>query len=361
MRNLKSVWIPTAGLGVAILLVFLWWYINQMKGTERFDQDFSLAVIETTEQSNQSILTFYDHDLVKVGTQKINLGGMGSSFDLPRVYRQKMYVIPKGLGNQKDLTVVLEYDLATGSYQTYDMKQPGMNSFAVNERAIYTANTLNNASIINRYDKSSGSLKTISKEGIYSGRIDLYDDTLYVFAMSKDNAGVKSYLYRIDTPSFTITDILDISSSGTGQNDSLQIGDDLYFTNQNELSGQGSDHLSKFNRKDKTLVNIQLTEKYPFQILPYKDQLIISHYDLVQLQGNKITIYDPKTGAQQVVALENSLAQIFIQGDQLYARDGEYLYVYGIVGTAFKLIKKVDIYTQRENRTFFYLSGFFMK
>lgn len=348
---------------IVLILLLLLFYENQSREKITSNNSFNIGVIETTEQDNKSSLTFYNKDLKKTKTQEIKLGSMGSSFDLPRMYDKNMYVVPKGIGNQKNLTVIMEYNIETSKYKTYDIKQPGINSFAVNDKSIYTANTLNNESIISWYDKHSENLKTITQKDIYIDSINLYGDTLYAFAMKKDNNGTKSYLYLIDTKSFKITNIIDISKSGKGQNYSTKIGNDIYFTNQNEISDneQGSYNLSKINIKNKTVSNIRLKEKYPFQIINYKDKLIISHYDLVQMQGNKVTIYDPKTNDQQVVTIENNLCQIFIKDNKLYSRDREYLYVYSIDNATFKLTNKVNIYTKRKNRTFYYLSGFFIK
>ena len=360
----KSVFISIIALVLTVLLVLFLFYIKPSEGREIFNTDFYLAVIETTEQANKSNITFYNKDLIAVGTREIKLGSMGSSFDLPRIYGKNMYVIPKGIGNQKDLTVIMEYDMETGKYETYDMKQPGMNSFSVDEKSIYSVNTLNNTSIISWRDKSSANVKTISKQDVYIGRLDLYDDTLYAFAMTKEKEGIKSNLYLIDTKSFEITATLDISKSGTGQYFSIKIGDAVYFTNQNEISGmteRSSYNLSRLSIKDKTILNIRLKEEHPFQIVNYKDKLIISHYDPVQIQGNKITLYDLETNEQQVVTLENNLSQILIKDDKVYSTDGEYLYAYSINNTAFKLINKIDIYTKRNSSTFYYVSGFFTK
>ena len=352
------------GILILALIVALLVFLFKFKGKESFNKDFNIAIVETTEQINESYLTFYNEDLKKIGAQKIELGSMGSSFDLPRVYDKNMYVIPKGIGNAKELSVIMEYNMETGNYKTYDIKQHNINSFSVDDTSIYTVNTLNYNSIISCYNKSSGKVKTISIEKVYIERIDLYDDTIYAFGMLNDNQGIKSYLYLIDTKNFEIADKIDISESGIGQYYSNKIEDNLYFTNQTEMSFRAekpSKTLSKLNIKDKTISNIQLKEEFPFQILKYKNKLIISHYDLVQIKGNKITIYDPKTNEQKVVTLENELAQIHIKDDKLYSMDRDYLYVYSINDTEFKLINKVDIHTKRESKTFYYLSGFIVK
>ena len=250
MSKFKLVVISIIAVTLLLLAAFFLFNMKQSKGKESFNKDFNIAVIETTEQVNKSNLTFYNKDFEKTGAQEINLGSMGSSFDLPRIYGKNMYVVPKGISSLKGLTVIMEYNMETGKYETYDMKQPYINSFSLNDKSIYSVNTLNNKSIISWYDKSSGNVKTISEEDIYFGRIDLYDDILYAFGLIKNNDGIKSYLYLIDTKRFKIIDRIDISKSGLNQNYSIKIGNDIYFTNQYEttdMAVNGSYNLSKFN------------------------------------------------------------------------------------------------------------------
>jgi hypothetical protein len=329
------------------------------KVEEKSNNDFDIAVIESTEQDNISNLTFYNKELEKTRTQEIKLGSMGSPMDIPRIYDKYMYVVPQGIGNQKELTVILEYDMETDKYKTYDMKQHVINSFAVNGKSIYSVNTVNDVSIISWFDKSSGNVKTISKKSIYISNLNLYGDTLYAFAMEKANNVTKSYLYLIDTKSFTITDTIDIS--GGGQNYSTKIGDYFYFTNQVDKHGQASNILTKLNIKDKTILDIKLKDKFPLQILNYNDKLVISHFDRLQRIGNTITIYDPKTNEQQSVTLECSLEQIFIKDDKLYSMGEDYLCIYSINNSNFKLLNKANVNTKKGNEYFYYLSGFFAK
>jgi hypothetical protein len=371
MSKFKLICISIIGLILMLILIVFFMFFNQTKVDkvdkvdnvnrveEGFNKDFDIAVIESTEQDNISNLTFYNKELKKTGTQEIKLGSMGSPMDLPRIYDKYMYVVPQGIGNQKELTVILEYNMETGKYKTYDMKQHAINSFAVNDKSIYSVNDVNDESIISWFDKSSGNVKTISKKAIYISNLNLYDDTLYAFAMEKVQNGTKSYLYLIDTKSFMITDTIDISAGG--QNYSTKIGDDFYFTNQLDKHDQASNILTKFNIKDKTILDIKLKDKFPLQILNYKDKLIISHFDRMQRKGNTITIYDPKTNEQQNVTLESNLEQIFIKDDKLYSMGEDYVYIYSINNSTFKLLNKADVRTKRGDKYYYYLSGLFAK
>ena len=363
MSKNKLIYITIIGLIIMLIITVYFISFKQTKVEkveEGFNKNFDIGVIETTGQGNISNLTFYNKELKKTGTQEIKLGSMGSPMDIPRIYDKYMYVVPQGIGNQKELTVILEYDMETGKYRTYDMKQHAINSFVVNDKSIYTSNNINNESIISWFDKTSGNVKTLSKKDIYISKLNLYDDTLYAFAIEKVGNSSKSYLYLIDTKSFMITDTIDIS--GGGQNYSIKIGNDFYFTNQVDKDGQASNILTKFNIKDKTQLDIKLKDKFPLQILNYKDKLIISHFDQMQRKGNTITIYDPKTNEQQKVTLESNLEQIFIKDDKLYTMGEDYLCIYSINNSTFKLLNKTDVRTKRGDKDYYYyISGLFAK
>lgn len=363
MKKTKLTALSLSALLIILLPVLFFNLTRQNETKAGFNKNFNIGVIETTEQDNESYITFYNEAFQKIQAKKIEMGSMGSPFDLPRVYGRNMYVIPKGIGALKDLTVLMEYNMDTGEYKTYDMKQPGLNSFSVDSRYVYTANTLNYTSKISRCDRNSGEIKAISIKDTYVSRIDLYGDRLYVFAALIGGSETEAYLYLIDTKDFKIMDKIDITKYGISQYYSARVGDSIYFTNQTELmdnNEQGTNNLCRFNIRDKTLSNIKLKESYPFQILEYKDKLIISHFDMVQARGRKITIYDPKSGNQQSATLDNDLNQILIRNDKLYSMDNDNMYVYSISGSEFKLINKVDVHTKRENDKKFYLAGFFL-
>lgn len=64
--------------------------------------------------------------------------------------------------------------------------------------------------------------------------------------------------------------------------------------------------LTVFNEKDKLFSQIELSENIPNDILKYNDLLIISHYDRVQAEGGKITLYNlSKNRIEKVIDLKH--------------------------------------------------------
>ncbi|SCL85986.1 hypothetical protein [Sporanaerobacter sp. PP17-6a] len=323
------------------------------------NSNLHMGIIETTGQSNETYLTLLDQNLKIIKREKIELGSMGSPFDLPRIFNGSMYVVPKGLIT-KDLTVVFEYGLSNGNTNTYDVKQHNINTFAVDENFLYTANTLNMSSIITKCNKSTNKLETLNINNVYISRLDAYDNTLYAFGEEmNDEPAHKSFLYLIDPVSLKINDIIDITECGTGQYYSLKINDKIYFTNQYDIDGNPGYKLSVFDINNKKAENYELKSPFPYQIFEYNNKLLISHYDLVQNRGNDLTIFDPTDHLQKLTTFKNSIGQIYVFGNTLYSADLENLYVYNLEN--FKLEKTIDIYSKRNEKMFFYFSSFFIK
>ncbi len=324
-----------------------------------------LGVIETTGQDNKSFLTFYDKALIKQDTLELPFGSMGSYFDLPKVQDHYLYIVPRGIASIKDLSIVLEVDLSAGKYKTYDMKQPQINSFCVDDDYVYSVNTLNHQSIISQYNKTDEVLNTLEIGKIFIGKIDRYQDKLYAFGFGDDGMGsMQSYLYIIDPIQLTIEMEIDLTEEGQDQLGTISIQNNLYFTNAlkyNQNRGEiPSTNLSQLDTKQHSITSISLQSTYPFQILEHQEKLYISHYNLVQGKGNQLSVYDPALKITEIHDFQHHLAQISIHDGHIYITDGEKLYTYIIEADTFRKVKEIDIYTKRHENNHYYISGFFV-
>lgn len=340
---------------------------HHKKDTVIYDDNFFLGVIETTGQENKSFLTLYDGELNKKSSIEMDYGSMGSYFDLPKVFENSLYVIPKGLGNLKEMTSVLSFDLETGEHTLYDIGQPNMNSFCVDNSFIYTVNTLNGNSIISRFDKKTHSIEKLNLNKTFIGKLDIYNGFLYGFGFrDSDDLSMESSLYIIDPDTLSIVEEIDITKHGQDQLGSLLSGDTIYFTNSLKyVDGKGevaANTLSELNINNNSITSIVLEESYPFQVLEYEGKLFISHFNLVSGEGNKLTIYDPLLNKTiTTISFEHNVAQIQIKDNNIYVSDGENLYSYKIADASLELVKVVDIYTKETEESYFYVSGFFIK
>ncbi|QUI22555.1 hypothetical protein HZI73_09690 [Vallitalea pronyensis] len=324
-----------------------------------------LGVIETTGQHNKSKITFYSKTLVQQDTLELPFGSMGSYFDLPKVHDGYLYVVPRGIASIKDLTIILEVDLSDGKHKTYDMKQPQINSFCVDEDYVYSANTRNHQSLISQVSKADKVLRTLDMGKVFIGKIDCYQDKLCAFGFGDDAKGeMQSYLYIIDPIKLILEKTVDLTEEGQDQLGSLTVEDYLYFTNAlkyDQTRGEiPSTTLSQFHMKEHRMTSIPLLSTYPFQILEHQDKLYISHYNLVQGEGSQLSIYDPILNTTEIYDFRHQLAQIAIHEETLYTIDGKKMYTYNIGDNSFKKVHEKEIYTMKDEKEYYYVSGFFM-
>ncbi|MDF2473421.1 MAG: hypothetical protein K0R21_1203 [Anaerocolumna sp.] len=327
---------------------------------QEYNPEYFLAVIETTEQDNRSIIHYYNNELILVNTQILPYGTMGNLYYTPVIYNNVVYTIPQGLGNKKDAGIVLGMKLETGELEEYKIDQLAMNSLAVNNQFIYTSNTLNGISSISQYEISNGTVKQIDIEDVYISKLYVNAQILYAFGQTKgDNGKLITYLYTLDQ-SLTILDKKDISDHGSGQYKTTLIGNELYFTSSTDSDDNPSNKLSCMSLEGE-ITDIILNEQGPLEIIPYQDKILISHCNLAQARGNKLTILDMKNNTQQIIEFEHDLLQMQVKDNNLYVMDQDHLYIYIIEKDYFTLERQVKIKTTEGEDEYYYISGFFIK
>jgi hypothetical protein len=326
-----------------------------------YNSKYMIAVIETTEQDNQSIINYYDNDLNIVNSQELPYGTMGNLFYTPIIYDNNMYTIPQGLGYKKDSGIVIGMDLDSGKIKEYKIGKIAMNSLAVNVNYIFTCNTLNGISSINEYDKNSGKVTSVDINEVYISKIFINNEILYAFGQIKgDNGKLASYLYTFDD-SLNILNKKDISTHGSGQYKVTLVGKQLYFTNSTDSEDKPSDILSLLSLDKGDISDITLSEINPLEIIEYKNKIFVSHCNLTQVSGKKLTILDRSNNTQKIVEFNHDLLQMQVKNDKLYVIDQENLYVYKIENDQFIPEKQVKIKTTGNKKELYYVSGFFMK
>ncbi|MBK1812112.1 hypothetical protein JHL18_15930 [Clostridium sp. YIM B02505] len=330
-------------------------YIKQRKIS-----DIHIGVVQSTQNENIGYISFYDEKLNFLDEKKLPFGDMGDQTRVPYLSNNNFYIVPLGLGNKKDLKTIVKFDLNTGKYKSFNISQPAVLMFTVNNSDVYTTNTLNFIGHITKCDTTTGKLYEWQKEGVIISSLKCYDDILYAWAtISKNNLNTP-YLFVFDTKELKLLKQIPLNGCGTQQLDSYKVGNDIYFTNNLDIKGNDqSKILSKFNVKTEKLENIELDEFNPNQIIEYDDKLYITHCNPYSANLNKITIFDPKTGSKKLIEMKSVMVQTIKYKDYLYSQDMQNLYVYDIKNL--NLIKKVDINKDRKSyQSRFYIGGFFV-
>lgn len=327
---------------------------------ENFNSNFDVGVIKTTGQKNKSFITYYDTQLKEVSKQGLPYASLGNIFYNPVVFKQKLYIIPQGLANAKDKKTVFELNLNTGKKKEYHIDQLAMNSIAVNEEYIFTCNTLDGTSYINRCDKKDEKVEKVLFQDTYISKLVLHNDILYAFSSRKGENFVESYLYKLDL-SLNILDKKDISNYGNSNYKTAIINDMLYFSNQVDKEDNPNHIIGIYSENSDRMSRLDMKEYYPSDILSYKELLVIAHCDMVRGEGNTITLYNIDTNASKVIKLNHNILQMDMVKDKLYIIDAEYLYQYKMEKDYIKLNNKVKIQYNDNSDVYYYVSGFFTK
>lgn len=351
---------------IAVISFTVWGAIHR-SSTDSFISkakldDIHIGVVQSTQNSNIGYISFYDRSLKLVSEKKLPFGDMGDQTRVPCLSNHSFYIVPLGLGNQKDLETIVKFDLKTGKYRTYKIDEPAVLMFTVNNNDVYTTNTLNFIGYITECDTTTGKLDKWEKEGLVISSLKCYDNLLYAWGTINQNNVNSPNLFIFETKPLKLFKQISLEGCGTQQLDSCKIGDVIYFTNNMDIDGNDqSKILSKFNIKTDKIQNIQLKEQSPNQIIQYNNKLYITHCNPLAADLNKITIFDPQTGNQQLVEMKNALVQTIRFHNYLYSQDTENLYVYDI--NSLKLIKSININKKRKSLTpmQFYIGGFFVK
>ena len=324
------------------LLLICGFFLNE-KLNKKFDPNFRLGVIFTSSVWDRSYIRFYDDDLKFVYEEKINIGGAGSYYNT-KVYNDKLYVPMQGTDHVSH-PYMLEYDLNTSKYNILNVKQPFVLNFDLNDDYIFVANATPQTNII-KVDRKSSESDIISFEGLIPSNLTVFNNQLYAF-LNYSYPPV-SKLYQINSSDMKILDEIDTTNKSNYQINPIFIGDEMYFCNNYNCKyiDEGNynfvpcNTLTKFNTKTNKLTDIKLDHDYPFQILHYKDKLIISHCKYGDI-GDGVTVYNLKDGTQKYITLENKVRRMNIYKNKIFIASQTGIDVYD--ADTFKLINSLEL------------------
>ncbi|HPU62642.1 MAG TPA: hypothetical protein PK304_00650 [Mobilitalea sp.] len=347
-------------LGGLILVTVLISFALIISGCKKFPQEYDFAVIDTTGYANKSYIYYYDNSGKKLYEKYISMGYMGDTFSFPQVYKDKIYVTPWGTDLERELSVVLEIDIESGRYKTYDTTLHSINSMAVTEKYIFTVNTINAVTKLARTDKETEETDIKEWPDYVIGKIAVFDNILYAFGCAFED--MRSELIEIDVETFEVINTYDISKFGDSPADFALLDDGkLYFTLPYK-NNEPNDSLTVYDLNNKEFKKIKMPGTSPSQLLKYRNYLIISHVDHVLNEGSSISIYDIETGKLKHYQLKNTPRQIGIKDNYLYSLDitERNVCIYKLDGNNIEFIDQIFI-EKRKAKEFYFLSGFFLK
>lgn len=316
---------------------------------------FTIGIIETNGTINKSRITFFDKNIDNKKSIDLPYASVGNIFYNPCIYKNNLYVIPQGKSNSKDEKTVLKINLTDFSEKTFRINQLAMNSIAVTENYIYTCNTLNGTSYINKYNITNNTVSKISIANTYISKLLTDANHVYAFATIKENTNSKSYIYTCNSD-LEIINKIDITNCGTTHYKAIIKEEKIWFTNTYNAQGAPNNTLSIYDTETGHIQIIQLKEYYPLDLLFHDNYLLIAHYNLVQRNGGGVSLYNPSTSQMKYYNLKHAVEQIATRKDYVYILGDEKIYIYKIDNLSLKLVKSKLLEKNNEDN---YFSGIF--
>ena len=342
-------------ISILIFLMVLLVGCSQNKPVKISTEDISVGIIETRGDKEKSRIIFFDEEMNEIGEIPLSFATVGNIFYTPLISENELYVIPQGYANKKDEETVLKIALKNLSVEEYTIEQLAMNSIATNQDFIYTCNTLNGSSYINKCNKDNNKTENIVIPETYISKLLYVGNKLYAFGTANTvNDTMLSYLYVYDDK-LNLQEKIDISKCGADQYKAIEYNGDIFFTSLADSKDQPTKIVGKISTTDNSIELIQLSQNYPFDLAIYDNKLFITHFDVVQRTGGGLSIYDLDTKQQKYYELNHGAEQMAIANDKLYVLADWIIYVYD--AKTIELIENVDI--PQMDSDFSYLSGIF--
>lgn len=325
------------------------------------ESNYKYGVIETTGQENNTYISFYDDSFKKIGEENIKYGSMGDGFSLPLSFGDSMFIVPKGMYSKKELTFIMEYNLYNGEIEKYDTGLQNMNSITVNDDFIYGVNTMDFTSNIVKCNKESKELLKTEIMDIYISYILVHEDELFAFGQGVKDEEMESFLYIIDANTLDGLKKLDITHLGHGHYDGVIVDDKLYFSSSYSIEGMDEEPTNKlieYSMREGEFIIYELGENFPFQILEFNDNLLITHFDPVGVSGNKISIFNINDGSSEIVELQHNIEHLELDGEDIIILGNGHLYRYN---KDFILQNSTIVIADRKTEYNYYTTGLFKR
>ncbi len=318
-------------------------------------ENIAVGVIETKQNKEKSRILFLDSDMNELGSLALDYATVGNIYYKPLIVNNTLYIIPQGIATKKDAETVLEIDLSDLSIKKHSIEQLAMNSVAASETAVYTCNTLSGVSYINKCDKETGGTENINIPSTYISKL-LYDNgCLYAFGTTQTDEVMLSELLIYDGD-LNLLEKIDITECGATQYKAIAHEGYIYFTSGTDKNDNPTNTVGKVNTADYSLEIIELNENHPLDLAVHNGKLFISHFNVTQLIGGGLSVYDLETKELTEYSFEHGAEQMSIANDKLYILTDWKIYVYDI--GSMELTDTASISPM--DKDYSYLSGLFV-
>ena len=330
---------------IQILLISLL-MLSACASQGRYNPAYVLGIIETTGSKNKSEISYYDANMSKMNTMSFPYGSMEYyGFTEPIIHDGHLYMFPLGLYTKKDLGILLDLDLESGKTEKVKFGRVNITSAVITDEAYYIVSNLNQVSYIDRYDRKTSEITTISVEDKLVMHIKEHEGNLVGVGLINKGTDTEVSLLEFDFQSNEYDELMDISPWCEGS------ASPVHF-----VSYEGKVYLSLgqkllvYSKENAGLEEIELPKPFAEQILIHEDTFYILHADIVGASINSsVTILNPKNMKMASCDLKRKVWQLQLKDDLLYALDLENKVVaqYQMENGCFVEVREIPIETAK--------------
>lgn len=302
----------------------------------------SIGIIETKDTRYESCIHWYGFDGKKVGEMQLKYANLGSDFYSPQKIKDDVYLIPEGLGNQKDTKKVIRMNLKSLEIEEYPFSNIALNRTTVVGDRIYAVNTLNNDTYLEFYDRKSKKNRHIVRKNSHITSIIPIDNMVVSFReVDTENPEKKVILMEVYNKDLKLKYAKNITDYGSPGEDYCEDKNFFYLPVAYTAEDKSTGKILKINKKNFNVEEeIGVPEIKPDRIYIHNGEFIITDYDPVDDSGTSVMRLKPG-GKKKIIDLKTSLSLTYIFKGYFIVANDKIIQIHDIKD--FKLIKKIHL------------------
>lgn len=358
---------------LSVILLFTLIYSSQIKNkTEVFNDDYSCMVIETTQEKNRTVFSFYDEKFKLSYQNEIPYSEyVSANIDRICVEGDKLYCAPVD-GDWEGKNDLLTIDLVNGMLvnKTHLPDELDLDKYiTVKDGEVYVNSNVNGDSYICKVDTEGSVASYIKVDNETLGEMVVEGDRLYSFNYSEDGEKPKLYIFgKNDLKKIGVIEM----NCADGLHPIVSDGNVFFLTN--DIDNEKSLLIGKYNIKENKIDCQKIDESYGSGY-SHLTQPVSANGELWFVASTEEGLcslyeYELETGEVKKSLMDSTnIIQIAFSGNNLYAlvddeeenTDRIYIQKYDITRAEPALIAQYNVTTQSKRKELYYGAGFLKK
>lgn len=319
--------------------------------------NFFIGIIETKVNKERSKISYYDSDLKILKTQDYSYAELSSSFEMPGYSNDGIYFVPRGLAQKADTKKVVSLQIDSQSFTEFEVDRISIQYTTASRDYIYSTSNLNGISYITQTNKKTNEVREIEFELKNISSLNVYKDKVIAFINDLEHKPYPKVEVIVFNTELKPDTVIDLSSYGMNHYKSLVEEDFLYVSNPTTIEDEVNDSFLIINLLNGSVQEIKLMENSPNDVFSYHDNLIITHTDLIEPDGSKVTKISKESCDFTTFDLNETIYLSAVKDNYLFIVTPNNLLIQYDIDQDFRKVKEVIIESDPE----LYISNIFVR